>query len=90
MSTHAHSAKVAPPRERAPSGGRRQQRRAALITWVTIYPTITLLLYVFGPLLEPLPLPLRTFVLTAVLVPLMVFVLVPRVKAVADRFFRAP
>lgn len=66
------------------------KRRMALVTWVAIYPTITLLLAAFGPQLEALPLPLRTLLLTAVLVPLMVFVLVPRVKAVADRFFRAP
>lgn len=51
--------------------------KRVLITWLAIYPAITLLLFWGGALLEPLPLPLRTLVLTGILVPLMVCVLVP-------------
>ena len=47
------------------------------IVWISIYPTITLLLWGFGAQLQALPLPLRTLVLTVILVPLMVLVLVP-------------
>lgn len=51
--------------------------KQAIVVWLAIYPTITLILMIAGPALEPLPLPLRTLVLTLVLVPLMTFVLVP-------------
>jgi len=52
--------------------------KQAAITWLAIYPTITLVLWLFEPLgLFDLPLPLRTLILTAVLVPVMVFVLMP-------------
>jgi len=49
----------------------------AFVTWLAIYPTITVLLALAGPTLQEMPLPLRTLLLTAVLVPLMNFVLVP-------------
>jgi antibiotic biosynthesis monooxygenase (ABM) superfamily enzyme len=45
--------------------------------WLAIYPTITLVLELSGPLIGDWPLPLRTLALTAVVVPLMVFVLLP-------------
>ncbi|MDQ3849178.1 MAG: hypothetical protein M3296_00980 [Actinomycetota bacterium] len=49
-----------------------------MLTWLAIYPAITLVLWLFEPLgLLDLPLPLRTLILTAVLVPVMVFVLMP-------------
>ncbi|MEZ4757622.1 MAG: hypothetical protein R2817_12410 [Flavobacteriales bacterium] len=49
----------------------------ALLVWIAIYPSISLLSYLAGPWLATLPLLLRTLVLTAVLVPLLVFVLLP-------------
>lgn len=48
-----------------------------LIVWVSIYPAITLILLLFGDLLNQLPILLRTLVLTLILVPLMVYILVP-------------
>ncbi len=48
-----------------------------LIVWVAIYPAITFLLFTFGDVLNQLPLFLRTFILTAILVPLMVYFLIP-------------
>ncbi len=51
--------------------------RNILIVWVAIYPTITVIQYFFGDFLSQLPLALRTLILTGVLVPLMVFVLIP-------------
>jgi hypothetical protein len=54
-----------------------------------IYPTITLLLAVFEPLgLLDQPLPIRTLLLTAVPVPLMVFVLVPTLTRLLGRWLR--
>lgn len=51
--------------------------KTALLVWLAIYPSITLLMLVFGEHLALLPVPLRTLVMTAVLVPLLVFVLLP-------------
>ncbi|MFD8596024.1 hypothetical protein ACFV1L_13560 [Kitasatospora sp. NPDC059646] len=51
--------------------------RRALITWLAIYPGITVLSVLLGPTLAPLPVYLRTLVLTAILVPTAVYVLVP-------------
>lgn len=49
----------------------------AFVVWISIYPAITFITFVFGNPLSRLPLSLRTLVLTVVLVPLMVYVLVP-------------
>jgi len=46
-------------------------------TWAVIYPSITLFLYLFGEQLSPLPLYLRTLLLTLCLVPWVVFAGVP-------------
>ena len=51
--------------------------KTAMVVWIAIYPSITLLLWLAGPLLLRLPLMLRTLVLTGILVPLLVFVLLP-------------
>jgi hypothetical protein len=51
--------------------------KTALVVWIAIYPSITLLTWFAGPWLVQLPLLVRTFVLTATLVPLLVFVLLP-------------
>lgn len=50
---------------------------AALKIWLAIYPSITFFLYFFGPRLADLPLYQRTLILTATLVPWLVFVGVP-------------
>ena len=55
---------------------------ASLKIWVVIYPSITLFLYVFGETLSVMPLYQRTFLLTAALVPWIVFVGVPFVDLV--------
>lgn len=49
----------------------------SLKIWIAIYPSISLFLYYFGSTITPLPLLLRTFVLTIVLVPWVVFFAVP-------------
>ncbi|WP_216329284.1 hypothetical protein [Deinococcus aestuarii] len=52
--------------------------KLALLNWLAIYPLITLLLWVARPHLGTLALPLQTLLLTAVLVPTMTFVVMPR------------
>ncbi len=62
-----------------------RRQKQALVTWLAIYPSITLVLWLFRPLgLLELPLPLRTLVLTALLVPAMVYVLVPILSGALD------
>jgi antibiotic biosynthesis monooxygenase (ABM) superfamily enzyme len=84
---------TAPP-SRAAAATRRPgpppRRRQALLVWIAIYPTITLLLELGGPVINDWPLPLRTLALTAVAVPLMVFVLLPALqRALAGWLSRA-
>ena len=64
--------------------------KLAIVTWLAVYPTITTMLAVFEPLgLLQTPMPVRTLLLTIVLVPLMVFVLVPILsRALAMRLWR--
>ena len=47
------------------------------MVWIAIYPSITLLQLLIGKQLLELPIPLRSLILTLILVPLMVFVLLP-------------
>ncbi|MBL7939786.1 MAG: hypothetical protein JNL43_10535 [Flavobacteriales bacterium] len=51
--------------------------KTAVLVWIAIYPSITLFSWLAGPMLDRLPLMLRTLVLTGILVPLLVFVLLP-------------
>ena len=50
--------------------------------WVVIYPSITLFFYLFGKPLSILPLYQRTFLLTILLVPWIVFAGVPIVDSI--------
>jgi antibiotic biosynthesis monooxygenase (ABM) superfamily enzyme len=49
----------------------------AVMVWIAIFPSITLLQMLIGKQLLALPIPLRSLILTLILVPLMVFVLLP-------------
>jgi antibiotic biosynthesis monooxygenase (ABM) superfamily enzyme len=52
--------------------------KMATVIWLAIYPLITLVFLLFGKYIAQIePIPLRTFVMTIVLVPTMVFVLIP-------------
>ena len=54
--------------------------KSAVVIWLAIYPALTVTLFLVGPVLTPLPLVLRTLVLTVILVPAMVYLLVPGVQ----------
>jgi antibiotic biosynthesis monooxygenase (ABM) superfamily enzyme len=56
------------------------KHKLALLTWMVIYPLITLILYVFKEELGSLPLLLRTLVLTVILVCLMNYLIMPSLK----------
>jgi uncharacterized protein len=53
--------------------------KMALVTWITIFPLITLVVVVLGPLLQGLDLVPSLAITTAVTVPIMTWVAMPRV-----------
>ncbi len=53
--------------------------KLALKIWLAIYPSITLFLYLFGENLSTFSLPMKTLVLTLVLVPWIIFAGVPTI-----------
>ncbi|MBK9193487.1 MAG: hypothetical protein KA230_06985 [Flavobacteriales bacterium] len=62
--------------------------KTAVLVWIAIYPSITILFLLFGEQLEQLPAPLRTLVLTLILMPLLVFVLLPLLHKTFARWLR--
>lgn len=60
---------------------------ASLKIWAVIYPSITLFYLLFGRQLAVLPLYQRTFMLTIVLVPWVVFIGVPAIEVILQRLF---
>lgn len=58
--------------------------KTAILIWIAIYPTINLRL--LGDNLNSLPMYLRTLVLTLILVPLMVFVLLPLLSKIFGKW----
>ena len=52
--------------------------RMAVVTWLGIFPTVSLMLWLVVPLLQPLPFLPRTAVLTALIVATMTWVVMPR------------
>ena len=47
------------------------------MVWIAIYPAITLASFLLGDRIQNLPLAIRTLIMTGILVPLMVFILLP-------------
>lgn len=51
--------------------------KTAILTWMGVYPLITFLIWALKPLLDALPIPLQTLVLSGLLVPMLVFAVLP-------------
>ena len=51
--------------------------KTAVMIWLGIYPTITIILWVMSPFIAPLPVPLKTLCLTLLVVPTMVWIVLP-------------
>ncbi len=67
----------------APSPPARPPRyKQAVITWLAVYPALTATLAMLGPLMETWPLPMRTLLVTLLLVPVVVYVIVPLLNRV--------
>jgi uncharacterized protein len=60
-----------PPIPRAP------RYKQAVITWLGVYPALTLTLAVLGPAMESWPLYLRTLLVTLVMVPALTWLILP-------------
>jgi antibiotic biosynthesis monooxygenase (ABM) superfamily enzyme len=70
-----------PPTQRPP------RWKFAVVVWLAIYPLVTLFFGLFGNHLMAIhPLPIRTLVITLVLVPLMVFGLIPLLQRVLHKW----
>ena len=52
--------------------------KMALLVWLVIYPTITIITLLLGKWLVQLPVLLRTLVMSIILVPFMIFVAMPQ------------
>ena len=60
--------------------------KMALVTWITIFPLITLVVVALAPLLDGLPLVARLAITTAVTVPIMTWLVMPRVTRLLRRW----
>ena len=58
--------------------------KIALLTWLGLWPVVTLMMCTVRPLLADLPVPLQTLIMTAIIVPLMTWAWMP----VLTRLFR--
>ena len=65
------------------------RHKRALLTWLVVYPLITGLLALLEPLLDGLALPLRTLLLSALMVPVMVYLALPFATARFSRWLAA-
>jgi antibiotic biosynthesis monooxygenase (ABM) superfamily enzyme len=55
--------------------------KMAILIWIAIYPTVTLIAMLFGEHFEKIkPLPLQTLVSTLIVVPIAVFAVVPAIQ----------
>ncbi|MFI6154833.1 hypothetical protein ACIBCA_19325 [Kitasatospora sp. NPDC051170] len=77
------AAPVAPTAPAMPSVHRR-----ALLTWLAVYPSITAAFLLLGPYLGGLPVPLRTLAMTAVVVPVVVYGVMPLLMKANARIAR--
>jgi antibiotic biosynthesis monooxygenase (ABM) superfamily enzyme len=71
VSTHTNAPKPAPPRH-----------KIAVVTWLGAYGMITLILAVLGPTIAAWPLPLRTLLLSTLMVSALTWVVLPTLTRV--------
>ena len=64
------------------------KHQLALMIWVAVFPTLTVLNLALGDTLDRLPAVLRTFVLATVAVPIVIYGLMPRLHRVRARLLR--
>jgi antibiotic biosynthesis monooxygenase (ABM) superfamily enzyme len=57
----------------------------ALMIWVAVFPTLTALNLLLGPVLGGMPVVLRTFVLATIAVPIVIYGLMPQLHRMRQR-----
>ena len=73
-----------------PANAQPPRYKQAIITWLGVYPALTLTLAALGPMMESWPLPLRTLLVTLVLVPALTWVSLPLLRQILGSWlFRA-
>jgi antibiotic biosynthesis monooxygenase (ABM) superfamily enzyme len=65
------------------------KHQLALMIWVAVFPTLTVLNLAFGDALAGLPRVARTFVLATVAVPIVIYGVMPRLHRLRVRIIRA-
>lgn len=60
----------------------------AVITWLAIFPLVAIGMIALAPVFEPLHPALRALILTVIVVPLAVYLVVPRLMALHGRIMR--
>lgn len=58
------------------------KHQLALMIWIAVFPTLTTLNWLFGRVLEGLPMVLRTLVLVTVAVPIVIYGIMPQLHRV--------
>jgi antibiotic biosynthesis monooxygenase (ABM) superfamily enzyme len=71
MSTAPATTQVGPP----------TKHQLALMIWIAVFPTLTLLNLVLGDLISGLPMVLRTLILAAVAVPIVIYGIMPHLHS---------
>jgi antibiotic biosynthesis monooxygenase (ABM) superfamily enzyme len=64
--------------------------KTAVVVWLAIYPCITFVLWLAGPEMQGWPLAVRTLAITAFVVPVMVYVLIPALQRLLASWLRRP
>lgn len=54
----------------------------ALMIWIAVFPTLTVINLIFGDWLASLPIVLRTFILATVAVPIVIYCLMPQLHRI--------
>ena len=65
------------------------KHQLALMIWVAVFPTLTVLNLALGDSVAELPKVVRTFVLATIAVPIVIYGLMPRLHAIRARLLRA-
>ncbi|MEM8818419.1 MAG: hypothetical protein AAGE90_02665 [Pseudomonadota bacterium] len=65
----------------------RKQTALVLAVFATVYPTITLALFVLGEIAPMMAMPLRTALMSAIMVPVMTLIVIPAIRRGIDRHF---
>jgi antibiotic biosynthesis monooxygenase (ABM) superfamily enzyme len=66
------------------------KHQLALMIWVAVFPTLTVLNLAFGDTLAQLPSVLRTFVLATAAVPIVIYGVMPRLHRIRVRVLTRP